>query len=118
MREARTVRRIAALASLAIVLLAGATAAYAEELEELPDYEQAREAVGRGQAIPLAQILDLVADKIDGEIVGIELEREGTALIYELKVIKQGGRLTVVYVDAASGKILENGNVDHAGSDR
>jgi len=117
MREARTVRAAGALAALAILLVAATAAPNAEETEA-PDYEQAREAVDSGQAIPLAKILEMVAPKLDGEIVGIELEREGPALIYELKIIKPDGRLTGVNVEAATGKILNDGSSDHADPDR
>lgn len=118
MRDPNTIRAAGLTAALAILLVAGAAAPRADELEEPPDYEQAREAVGRGQAIPLAEILEMVAPRLDGEIVGIELEREGSTLIYELKFIEPGGRLVVVYVEAATGRILEGERPGHADSDR
>lgn len=68
--------------------------------------ERAYEAVGRGEARPLAEILEQIGDDLDGEVVGVEFEREGKRYVYELKIITGDGQLLEVYVDARSGVVL------------
>jgi len=78
-----------------------ATAAAADDSSE-----RAYDAVGRGEARPLAEILDQVGAELGGEVVGVEFEREDRGYVYELKVITRDGRLQEVYVDARTGRIL------------
>ena len=78
-----------------------ATAAAADESSE-----RAYEAVGRGEARPLAEILEMIGADLGGEVVGVELEHEGRGYVYELKIITRDGRLQEVYVDARTGTIF------------
>jgi uncharacterized membrane protein YkoI len=71
------------------------------------DHESARRAVERGEALPLADILERVRAELGGEIVGVSFERKGHRWVYEFKVIAPGGRLMEVYVDAASGRVFK-----------
>jgi uncharacterized membrane protein YkoI len=87
---------IAALSALAVL----ATAARADDR----DHDVARQAVERGEIKPLAEILQIVRDRLPGEIAGVKIERKGGRLIYELRVVAQG-RLLEVHVDAATGEI-------------
>jgi uncharacterized membrane protein YkoI len=70
------------------------------------DHDQARRAVERGEALPLVDILARVRSQLGGEIVGTSFERKRGRWVYEFKVIGSGGRLTEIYVDAASAEIL------------
>ena len=71
------------------------------------DHDLARRAVERGEALPLADILSRVRPDLGGEIVGVSLERKRDRWVYEFKVIGAKGRLSKVYVDAASAEILK-----------
>ncbi len=71
------------------------------------DHERARHAVERVEMKPLAEILNRVRKTMKGEIVGVEIEREGGRWVYELRVVSRSGRLTEVYVDGATGHILK-----------
>jgi uncharacterized membrane protein YkoI len=71
------------------------------------DYERARHAVERGEALALAEILNRVRSDLGGEIVGVEFERKRDRWVYEFKVIDPAGRLWEVYVDAATAAILK-----------
>jgi uncharacterized membrane protein YkoI len=71
------------------------------------DYDRARRAVERGEALALAEILTRVRPELGGEVVGVELERKRDRWVYEFKVIDPAGRLWEVYVDAANADILK-----------
>ncbi|MCU0893885.1 MAG: PepSY domain-containing protein [Rhodospirillales bacterium] len=71
------------------------------------EHDNARGAVERGEALPLAEILARVGGDLGGEITRMSFEREHGAWVYEFKVVEPSGRLVEVYVDAANGRILE-----------
>ncbi len=69
------------------------------------DQGEARRAVEAGEIRPLADILNTVRDKLPGQVVGVKLEQEQGAWVYEFRVVDAKGRLFEVYVDARSGII-------------
>ncbi len=95
-------RRAIIILGLAAALLPSAALADRER-----DYEQARRAVERGEALALAEILKRVRADLGGEVVGVEFERKRERWIYEFKVIDPAGRLWDVYVDAATAAVLK-----------
>ncbi|HRK95470.1 MAG TPA: PepSY domain-containing protein [Rhodospirillales bacterium] len=96
-------RELIRFAACAIVALVASPARAGEDHE----HENARRAVERGEALPLADILRLVGGELGGEITRVSFEREHGRWVYEFKVVEPGGRLVEVYVDAASGRVLE-----------
>ena len=54
----------------------------------------------------IERILSEVRKAVPGEVVGIELEHEHGAWVYEIKVIQAGGMRAEVLVDARSGRIV------------
>jgi uncharacterized membrane protein YkoI len=63
---------------------------------------EARRAVASGEALRLSEVRGVV----DGDIVKAELcERRGR-LVYRLTVIRGGGAVATVVVDAATGEVL------------
>lgn len=91
-------------------MLASGGLAHADDREngDHHDHERARRALEEGRARPLAEILDRVRDRLGGEVVGVEFEREKGHYVYEFKVITPGGRLREVYVDAMTAEILKS----------
>lgn len=69
------------------------------------DHDVARQAVERGEIKSLAEIQQLVRDKLPGEIAGVKIEREGGRLTYEFRIVGARGRLFKVHVDAVTGEI-------------
>ena len=63
------------------------------------------EAVERGEVRSLADILTALRDKLPGEVVGVEIEREEGHWMYEFLVVDNQGRLFEVYVDARTAAI-------------
>jgi len=95
-------RRAIIVLGLAAALLPAAVMADRER-----DYDQARRAVERGEALALVDILSRVRSDLGGEVVGVEFERKRERWVYEFKVIDPAGRLWEVYVDAATATILK-----------
>jgi len=86
------------------------TPAPAQEEDPEPDQEQAREALRRQEILPLDQVLRVIRDRVPGEIVEIELEREEDRWIYEVEIIDQSGRMRDVLVDAKNAEIIGTEN--------
>ncbi len=76
-------------------------------LEKERDQERARRALEQGEVRPLAEILRIVGDRIDGEIVETEFEREDGVWVYEIKYISKSGRMREIYVNALSGRVIK-----------
>ncbi|MBV6488197.1 MAG: PepSY domain-containing protein [Pseudorhodoplanes sp.] len=98
-RISGAVARRTALAAL--VVLAGTFYAQADP----QDHEAARLAVKRGEIQSLADILNLVAGKLPGEVTAVKIERKAERWLYEFRVVDGQGRLFEVYVDGRSGEI-------------
>lgn len=76
------------------------------------DHEQAREAVQRGEILPLEEVLARVRRDFAGEMLAVELEREqhdpfDGQLVYEVKMLTDDGAVTELYYDARTGELLK-----------
>jgi len=90
---------------LPLALLLGALPAMAE----LDDYRAAREALERGEVMPLGQILAQVEAEIDARVIEVEFEQEDGRYIYEFELISPDGRLMEARADAVTGRMLSFG---------
>lgn len=72
----------------------------------LDDYRDARDALERGEVMPLGQILAVVEAEIDARVIEVEFEQEAGQYVYEFELITPDGRLTEVRADAVTGQIL------------
>ncbi|WP_424930898.1 PepSY domain-containing protein [Amaricoccus macauensis] len=95
----RKLTKPAVAASLVCSVLLASAATY-------EDYGRAREAVERGEILPLTEILERVEREHGGRMIEIELELEGEGVFYELELIQPNGRVIEVLVDAATGETL------------
>lgn len=98
-------RRRAIAGALALIALLAAPAFAGEDGKH--DHDRARRALERGEVLPLDRILAAVRARVPGEVVGVELERERGAWVYEVRVIDPSGRRLEVHVDAAKAVILK-----------
>jgi uncharacterized membrane protein YkoI len=90
-------------------LLAAAAPVAADDegdYDERHDHDQAREAVERGEALPLDAVLAAVEKKVVGEIVGIEFEKSEGVWVYEFKVVDSAGHVIEVLADAKTATII------------
>jgi uncharacterized membrane protein YkoI len=103
--------RTTAAAGLLLALTPPATPRAAEPRRERDrDHDRAREALERGEALPLTDILARVRPALGGEVVGVSFKRDrdnGGRWIYEFKVIRPDGRLVEMDVDARTARVLK-----------
>jgi len=71
-----------------------------------PLADDVRAAASHGEVLPLAKILAIAAQRVPGEVLKIELEREHGVLSYELKILARDGRVRELRLDARSGAVL------------
>lgn len=98
-------RTALALPMLALAVMPGL--ADGDEYDHDEGHDRALRALQERRILPLGTILDRVGATIPGEVLEVELEREGRLWLYELTVLASGGRLLEVAVDAATGAIVE-----------
>ena len=70
------------------------------------DHDRARAALRAGEVLPLAIILERVAQQNPGQVLEVELERDDGRWIYELKLLQHSGTLVKLKVDARDGMVL------------
>lgn len=70
------------------------------------DHDRARAALERGEILPLRTILDKVEREHPGKVVEVELELEHGRWIYEIRLLRSGGALVRLDVDARDGTVL------------
>ncbi len=92
----------AALAAAPIVLLLCAWPSQADD----HDHDRARQTLEAGEVLPLQTILARLERDHPGQIMEVELEREGARWLYEIKLLRPGGALVKLKIDARSGKAL------------
>ncbi len=96
--------------SATLTVLLTVAVAHADDRSERDDddHDEARHALEEGHVLPLADILASVTSEIEGEVVGVEFERQDGLYFYEFKVITPAGRLREVRVDAMSAVVITN----------
>lgn len=70
------------------------------------DHDQARAAVRAGEILPLPVLLERLQRSHPGQVLEIELEREGPRWIYEIHLLAADGRLLRLEVDARTAELL------------
>lgn len=70
------------------------------------DHDRARAAVQAGQVLPLKTVLERLEREHPGQVLEVELERDGSRWVYELKLLQSGGRLARLKLDAGTGEML------------
>jgi len=72
------------------------------------DHERARQALENRQILPLRTILERVEKTHPGQVIDVEFEQEKDRdlWIYEIKLLRSGGSLIKLKVDARDGTII------------
>jgi uncharacterized membrane protein YkoI len=71
------------------------------------EHEIAREALRRGEILPLTRILPIVQQRVPGDVIKIKLDDDEKRIEYEVKVLTPNGRVIEVELDARTGRILK-----------
>lgn len=75
--------------------------------ESTSAFEQAREAVEHGEALPLRDVRRRLHDIAPGKIVSTHYEYEFERWVYEFKIVDPEGRLQKVHLDAKTGELVK-----------
>ena len=70
------------------------------------DHDRARRALEAGEILPLKTVLETLARDTPGQVMEVELERKGERWVYEIKLLRAGGSLVKLRVDARDGTII------------
>ncbi|MBS1227915.1 MAG: peptidase propeptide and ypeb protein [Proteobacteria bacterium] len=70
------------------------------------DHDRARQALEAGEILPLRTVLEKLARDVPGQVMEVELERRGERWIYEIKLLRPGGALIKLKVDARDAAVL------------
>ena len=99
--------RTAASALCALLLALGSSAGMAENER---DHDRARQALEAGEVLPLRTILERVEREYPGQVLDVELEREHEngleRWVYRIKLLRSGGSLIKLKVDARDGSVI------------
>lgn len=99
-----------ACGALVLALTAAAGVSHGRDRDERDckrDQDCARQAFVKGEIRPLSAVLAAVREKVPGDIIEIELEREDGIWIYEVKVLPRDGRRKKLEIDARTLDILK-----------
>jgi uncharacterized membrane protein YkoI len=99
--------------SAAILLLAAAIGAGAYLLgthhsgqDKKHDHHEVIDFQGT-QVIDLATAIELTLQKVQGDVLKVELENEDGRYVYEVKILATNGRVREVKLDAKDGSLIE-----------
>jgi len=102
----KQIRQIAPLLTALSLSLAPAVV-HADDHHHKKDHENAREALRRGEILPLTRILALAQQRVPGDVIKVELDDDHARLIYEIKLLTPNGRVREVELDARTGAVLK-----------
>lgn len=91
---------------LSLVLVAGTISPALSTADDDADAETIRQWVKEGRILPLEKLLERHRDRLQGELLDLQVEREHGRVVYELEVMDSQGRVREIYLDAASGEWL------------
>jgi uncharacterized membrane protein YkoI len=73
--------------------------------DDTADHERARRALEAGEVMPLRTVLEHVERDYPGEVLEVELDREDDVWVYEIKLIRRGGDVLKLELDARDGSL-------------
>ena len=71
------------------------------------DHDRARQALEAGEILPLKTVLEKIGRDAPGQVMEVELERRRDLWIYEIKLLRPGGTLVKLLVNASDGVIID-----------
>ena len=105
-------RRPFVLMALAVAAATAGTAAQAAERGH-GDHDLARQALERGQVLPLRTVLEKVEREYQGQVLKVEFELDDGRFLYEIRLLQQDGRMAKLKIDAVDGRVLQIKRKEH-----
>ena len=65
--------------------------------------DDARDALRKGEVIPLSLAITRLRDRYDGRIIDVRLTEKGSRIVYRFKVVDDDGKVTTVTMNARNG---------------
>jgi len=95
--------------------VAAATAGTAAQAAERGhgDHDLARQALERGQVLPLRTVLEKVEREYQGQVLKVEFEHDDGRFLYEIRLLQQDGRMAKLKIDAVDGRVLQIKRKEH-----
>ncbi|WP_422900634.1 PepSY domain-containing protein [Propionivibrio sp.] len=91
---------------LALGLIVFFAAFHSGHAAEVGDHDRARQALEAGEILPLKTVLEKVGRDTPGQVMEVELERDKGRWVYEIKLLRPGGSLVKLKVDARDGAVI------------
>lgn len=92
---------------LAVAMLMSILTIGPSQADDGHDHDRARQALEAGEVLPLRTILERVDRDHPGQVMEVDLERKDGRWIYEIKLLRTGGSLVKLKLDARDGTLLE-----------
>lgn len=101
----------ALVAGLAVLALLGPSAAFAGRDGD-GDHDLARDLHEGGEIRALSEILRQIAQEVPGDIVAVDLVRDGGKWVYRVQIVSADGQRHIVDIDAGAGTELHDAGRD------
>jgi uncharacterized membrane protein YkoI len=75
--------------------------------DDKSDHDRAREALKRGEVLPLRDIVARAEAAFPGRLLEVELEDEDGDIVYDIELLSPDGRLIELLYDARTGTLLK-----------
>ena len=79
---------------------------WADDKDELEDFERARQLVSEGRILPLDALIKKAAISPGWRLLEVELEKDDGQWSYELEVLKEDGEVVELQYDATTGAYI------------
>lgn len=99
--ETSDMRAILPAVAAALLAVTAATGLGASE------HDRARRAVEAGEALPLAEVLEVIQARHPGRALDADMVEEGGRLVYRIKWLGDDGTVLEISADARTAEILE-----------
>jgi uncharacterized membrane protein YkoI len=76
------------------------------------DHDRARELYEHGEIHALSDILRIVGERAPGDVVGVDLVRQGDRWVYRFQIVAFDGRRLILDVDAKAATVMRDGAGD------
>ncbi len=91
---------------LMIGFLLGMALVIPSHADDANDHDKARQVLEAGEILPLKTVLEKIERDTPGRVLEVDLERKKERWVYEIKLLRPGGSLVKLKVDASDGTIF------------
>jgi uncharacterized membrane protein YkoI len=95
-----------------VALAIAAPAAARADDDSDHDHDRARELYEHGEIHALSDILRIVSERAPGDVVGVDLVRQGDRWVYRFQIVAFDGRRLTLDVDAKAATVMRDGAGD------